>query len=335
MSTDKAPTSTRMRLRARAPSLVICSSATICVAVMGWMMHAPLAPAQPDAPPARATSAAMSPAEAILIGVVEGATEFLPISSTGHLIVTQRLLGARNTDADKGPADAYAIAVQIGAVLAVLVLYRRRLAGLGRGLVTREESGRRLLGAVAIAVTPTVLAGVAFEPLIKSHLLAVEPVLLAWILGGVLILAIAPRLRGVNHGVALELITYRQALVIGIVQCAALWPGTSRSLVTILAALAAGLSLAAAVEFSFLIGFVTLGAATVFEVVKDGGSVVHAYGWTTPIIGAIVAFVTAVCAIRWMVNYLQSHSLAIFGWYRLGIATIVVLLAATALGPPI
>ena len=264
-----------------------------------------------------------------MLGLVEGVTEFLPISSTGHLLVAQRLMDIGTTDATETAADAYAIAIQSGAILAVLLLYRRRLWSMARGVIGRDTDGRRTLIGLVVAVLPATVVALSFEGPIKDHLLEVGPVIGAWIVGGLVILLVAPRLTGSTEGRALEQITARQALIIGVVQCLALWPGTSRSLVTILAALAVGLSMSAAVEFSFLVGFVTLGGATMFEIAKDGSTMVDTFGWVDPIIGLVVAFVSAAIAIKWMVGYLQKHSLAIFGWYRLAVAAVALVLLAT------
>jgi len=151
--------------------------------------------------------------------------------------------------------------------------------------------------------------------------------------GGVLLLVFGDRRhdKEERHRPGLESITARQALIIGAVQVLALWPGTSRSLVTIIAALAVGLSLSAAIEFSFLLGLVTLGAATAYEGLKSGGEVVSTFGVLAPLVGMVVAFLSAVVAIRWMVTYLQRHSLAIFGWYRIGIAALTAALVITSI----
>jgi undecaprenyl-diphosphatase len=276
-----------------------------------------------------ATIDELTPAKAAVLGVIEGVTEFLPISSTGHLLVAQRLMDIGTTDATKDAADAYAISIQSGAILAVVLLYWSRLWSMARGLVGRDLEGRRTLVALVVSVLPAAAVALAFEDPIKDNLLEVGPVIGAWIVGGLVILFVAPRLTGSTGGAPLEQITIRQALIIGIVQCLALWPGTSRSLVTILAALAVGLSLAAAVEFSFLLGLVTLGAATAFEIAKDGSTMIDTFGWVDPIIGLAFAFVSAAIAIKWMVGYLQRHSLAIFGWYRLAVAGAALLLLAT------
>jgi undecaprenyl-diphosphatase len=271
----------------------------------------------------------LTPAKAVVLGLVEGITEFLPISSTGHLLVAQRLMDIGTTDDTKQAADAYAIAIQSGAILAVVLLYWRRLWSMVRGVFGQDPDGRRVTIGLVLSVLPAVVVALAFEDAIKDNLLEAGPVIAAWIVGGLVILFVAPRLTGATSGAPLEQITPRQAIIIGVVQCLALWPGTSRSLVTILAALAVGLSLAAAVEYSFLVGFVTLGGATVFEIANDGQTMIDTFGWVDPLIGLVVAFVSAAVAIKWMVGYLQRHSLAIFGWYRLAVAALALVLLAT------
>ena len=269
--------------------------------------------------------------KAIVLGAVEGITEYLPVSSTGHLVVTQRLLGIGDTSATKDAADTYAIAIQFGAILAVLVLYRKRILSMLRGILGQDPQGRRLLLALLLAFLPAVVIGVLFEKPIKANLLGVGPVIAAWVVGGIVLLVVAPRIRPDRPGLHITSIGWRQALIIGLAQVLAMWPGTSRSLVTILAALAVGTTLAAAVEFSFLLGLMTLGAATLYESAKNGGTVIDAYGWFDPIVGVVVAFIAAVAAVRWMVTWLQTRSLAIFGWERLVVAaaSIALLVAGT------
>ena len=262
--------------------------------------------------------------KAVVLGVVEGVTEYLPISSTGHLVVTQRLLNIGNDSATKDAADSYAIAIQFGAILAVLVLYRRRIMSMIQGVFGRDAEGRRLLISLVVAFIPAVIIGVAFEKPIKAHLLGPVPVVIAWVVGGIVLLVVAPRIKPGRPGLHITDIGPRQALIIGCAQVLAMWPGTSRSLVTILAALAIGTSLIAAVEFSFLLGLMTLGAATLYESAKNSSTVIDAYGVISPLVGIVVAFVAAAAAIRWMVSWLQTRSLAIFGWERIVAAVITV-----------
>lgn len=307
--------------------------------VAGWArttVDAAAAPAtaadsvQPATAPPPTPREELTAPKAVVLGVVEGVTEFLPISSTGHLLITERILDIGTTDATKSAADTYTIAIQLGAILAVLVLYWRRFVSMLEGLVGRSVSGRRILIAVIVAFLPAAVVGAVFEKKIKEHLLQPVPVIIAWAIGGVLLLVFANRWDRRHEGTVLESIELRQALLIGIAQILALWPGTSRSLVTIVAALAVGLALPAAVEFSFLLGFVTLGAATAYDMAKGGRELFTVYGAFTPLLGLVVAFVAAAVAIKWMVGYLQRHSLAIFGWYRLGVAGLALVLVLTS-----
>jgi len=277
-----------------------------------------------------AADSEMTPWKAVVLGVVEGVTEYLPVSSTGHLLVTQRILGIGDTDATKDAADTYAIAIQFGAILAVLVLYRQRIVSILRGLLGQDPDGRRLFLALLAAFLPSVVVGVVGESTIKEHLFGPWPVVAAWAVGGAVVLWLAPRITAERPGFRVTEITWRHGFVIGVAQVLAMWPGTSRSLVTILAALAVGATLAAAVEFSFLLGLMTLGAATLYETAKNGSEVIDAYGWVDPLVGMVAAFVAAVVAVRWMVAWLQTRSLAVFGWERLAAAAVTVVLLATS-----
>jgi undecaprenyl-diphosphatase len=274
--------------------------------------------------------ASLSFGEAVVLGLVEGLTEYLPISSTGHLIVTSRILGLPDSGRAGDALKSYEIAIQGGAILAVLVLYRHRFGTMIDGLRNRSTEGRRLLFALVVAFVPAAILGLIGEKVIKDYLFGVPPVVAAWAVGGVLILVLVAK--GVIDrpgGRPLEALTTRDALVIGLAQVVAMWPGTSRSMVTIVAALLLGYSILAAVEFSFLLGVVTLGAATAYSLVKDGKLMVDTFGLFTPLVGFVVAFLAAVVSVRWMVTYLQRHSLAVFGWYRLAIAAITIVLLAT------
>lgn len=277
-----------------------------------------------------AAEASLSAAHAVVLGLVEGVTEYLPISSTGHLLVTARILGLPEHGRAGDAMKSYEIAIQSGAILAVLGLYRHRFATMIEGVTGRSDQGKRLLVALIVAFVPAAIIGLIGEKVIKDYLFGVGPVVGAWIVGGVLLLVLVRN--GVldrHEGRKLEGLTNRDALIIGCAQVVAMWPGTSRSMVTIVAALLIGFSMAAAVEFSFLLGVLTLGAATAYSVVKDGKLMVDTFGLLTPLIGFVVALVAAWITVRWMVTYLQRHSLAIFGWYRIGVAALVLILLAT------
>jgi undecaprenyl-diphosphatase len=277
-----------------------------------------------------ASESALSVGQAILFGLVEGLTEFLPISSTGHLLVLARILDVGQHGKAEDAIKSYEIAIQAGAILAVAGLYRHRFLTMIEGVTGKSEDGRRVLIGVVIAFVPAAIVGVIFESAIKDVLFGVGPVLIAWVAGGILILVLSRNgVLAPKTGRALEQLTPRHAVIIGAAQVAALWPGTSRSLVTIVAALLLGYSMAAAVEFSFLLGFLTLGAATGYQVLKDGQTMIDVFGWFTPLVGLVAAFLAAVISIRWMVGYLQRHDLSIFGWYRLAIAALVGVLLLT------
>jgi undecaprenyl-diphosphatase len=269
--------------------------------------------------------------QAILLGLVEGVTEYLPVSSTGHLLITQRLLGLEGR-----AANTYAICIQAGAILAVLGLYRERERAMLAGLVGRDAAGRRLAEAIAIAFVPAAVLGLAFDEAIEERLFGPWPIVAAWLAGGVAILVVervrrqrarrlapeAPSPRSVA-GLALADLDARRALMIGLAQCLALWPGTSRSLATIAGGVLVGLGLKAAVEFSFLLGVVTLLAATLYKGLSHGDEMLASYSVSSMLLGFATAWVAAVVSVRWMVSYLERHGLSLFGWYRVGLALVV------------
>lgn len=250
--------------------------------------------------------------QALILGLVEGITEYLPVSSTGHLLIAQRLLGIPESAA----ANGYAIAIQAGAILAVLGIYRQRVAGMVQGVFGRDASGLNLAICIVVAFLPAAIFGVLFDSRIEAVLFGVKPVIAAWVVGGVLILALSGWVKSHREGLDLTHLTWKAALIIGFVQCVAMWPGTSRSLVTILAGLAVGLSMASAVEFAFLLGVLTLTAATAYAGLKEGSGMVAAYGWPALLVGFAAAWVSAALAVKWMVAWLNRHGLALFAWWR-------------------
>lgn len=328
-----APTSRLRRLHRPGPVVAALAVLAVLVAMIGPVAFsrssagaAPVA-AAPDTT-TTAGSGDLTAAKAALLGLVEGVTEYLPISSTGHLLITEKLIKVGQDEADKEAINSYTVIIQLGAILAVLVLSWRRVLSVLQGLVGKSEPGRRLLFALVVAFIPAAVIGKGGESLITDHLLKPWPVVAAWIVGGVALLVLWPRLRE-RPGVALEQLTLRQAGIIGVAQVLALWPGTSRSFVTILAGLAVGLSLSAAVEFSFLLGLLTLGAATAYEALKSGSAVVDRYGTASPLIGIVVAAVAAFVSVRWMVSWLRTKGLEVFGWYRIAAGVVVAVLLIT------
>ncbi len=280
-------------------------------------------------------AATMNPLEAFLLGVIEGVTEYLPVSSTGHLIVAQRFMGIGLEGEDKQAADCFAICIQAGAILAVLGLYWPRVMQMLRGLVGKDAEGLKLVGAMVAGFLPAAVIGIAANDWIEARLFGLKPVVGAWLVGGVGILFVDRWMKrgGGTRGRELAEITWKMALVIGFAQCVAMWPGTSRSLMTIIGGVLVGLRLAAAVEFSFLLGVVTLTAATAKKAVWPieglaerydstfGGALLmwDHYGLLPLLIGVVAATVSAALAVKWMVAYLNRRGLGVFGWYRIAV----------------
>jgi undecaprenyl-diphosphatase len=266
----------------------------------------------------------------LVLGIVEGATEYLPVSSTGHLCVVERLMGIGDQQHERRAADAYAICIQLGAILAVLWLYRTRIGQMLAGLAGRDPAGRRLLMHLLLAFVPAAVLGVSLGRPIKAYLFAPLPIAVAWIVGGLAILVLTRWKAGSDpdRGTELTGLTAGQALAIGMAQALAMWPGISRSLVTIVGGLLLGLRLTAAVEFSFLLGLVTLSAATVWEMLQEGETLLAAYGAGVMAVGLLAAFASALLAVRWMVAFLTWRQLSLFGYYRIAIGLITVALVA-------
>jgi undecaprenyl-diphosphatase len=306
----------------------IVTVALVAVIAFGWV-HRPAGASEGGSRTSAEPHDDLGTGDAIVLGVVEGLTEYLPVSSTGHLLVANRILDIGQNDRTRDAADSYVVVIQAGAILAVLVLYRKRVLRVLEGVVGRDPAGRRLFVALVLAFLPAGIAAVALENPIKDHLFGAGPVVGAWIVGGLAILAWTRWRNRPDGRLDLDGITPRVALLIGVAQILALWPGTSRSLVTILAALALGLSLPAAVEFSFLLGLVTLGAATAFEFVKNGNEIVDTFGAKPVVIGLVFALLSALVAVKWMVTYLQRHDLSVFGWYRIGVGVLTIVLIAS------
>ena len=262
----------------------------------------------------------LGPLEAALLGLVEGLTEYLPVSSTGHLILTSWLLGRTG---DPG-LDAYEIVIQSGAILAVVGLYRGRIVEMLSGLAGRNPAGRQLLINLTVGVLPALVLGVLLEKPIDRWLFHPGPVAAALAVGGLAMLACEPlRRRRVEDGVGLEQLNWRQALAIGLAQCVAMWPGTSRSLATILGGLAAGLRPPAAAEFSFLLALPTLLAATGYSLVKDGPQIAASVTPLSAFVGIAVAMVSAALAVKGFVHWLGHHGLQPFAVYRILLAAAV------------
>lgn len=279
--------------------------------------------------------------QAIILGLVEGITEYLPVSSTGHLILTTALLGLDEPN-EQSAIDAFLIVIQGGAILAVLGLYRARVMQMIRGLRGKDQAGRRLLVNLGIAFLPVAVLGPLLNDTIERYLFRPVPVIAALALGGGVMIVLGPwqrrffRPNEAGDGadapkfVDIEHLTWRSALVIGLLQCLAMWPGTSRSMITIVGGMIIGLRPKQAAEFSFLLALPTLGGACVYKglgnFLGDGSNMFVVLGAKELIVGMIVATIAAAIAVKWLVSYLSRHGLAVFGWYRLILSVVFVVL---------
>jgi undecaprenyl-diphosphatase len=260
--------------------------------------------------------------QAIVLGVVEGLTEFLPISSTGHLILAGSLLGMADAK-----AKVFDIAIQSGAMLAVIIVYWQRLrdtvAGLGH-----SAQARRFVANVAIAFAPAVVLGLAFGKAIKEHLFNAPVVAASFVVGGLIILW-AERQRAATARIeSVDAMTPLDALKVGLAQCVAMIPGTSRSGATIIGGMLFGLSRAAATEFSFYLAVPTLLGAGAYSLYKER-ALLSAADWPLFAVGGIVSFIAAYACVRWLLRYIASHTFVPFAWYRIAFGAVVLLTAWT------
>jgi len=302
--------------------------------------------------PATGDTVRISVWQAAVLGVVEGLTEYLPVSSTGHLILVGDWLGLGRPSDQHGalerkfvasPAvNSFEIVIQLGAVLAVLGLYRRRVGQMvsgvaawsvrlrrdaAPGLSDEQQRGLHLVGVLLVAFLPAAILGYLCHKQIEKHLFGPVPVVCALAVGGVLMIVIEyvcwTRKKGPRLG-QVDRVRYRQAVVIGLAQCLAMWPGTSRSMVTIIAALVVGLDIVAAAEFSFLLALPTLGAATVYSGMIHHAELLQSAGPAGLLVGLAVSAVVAAVAVKWFVRWLTRHGLIPFGVYRIILAGVLI-----------
>ncbi|MBA3902406.1 MAG: undecaprenyl-diphosphatase [Rhodocyclaceae bacterium] len=258
---------------------------------------------------------------ALVLGIVEGLTEFLPVSSTGHLILAGDLLGFND---ERG--KLFEIVIQTGAILAVCWEYRAKIGAVARGLGS-DRGARRFVLNLAIAFMPLAVLGLLFHKAIKAHLFQPVPVALAFILGGIVILW-AERRRHVIRIESVDDLTWRDALKLGLAQAFALIPGTSRSGATIIGGLFFGLSRKAATEFSFFLAIPTLFAATAYQLWKER-ALLNADDIGMWAVGFISAFVSAFLCVRWLLRYISTHDFSFFAWYRIVFGLVVIATAYT------
>lgn len=261
--------------------------------------------------------------KALVMGIVEGLTEFLPISSTGHLILVGDLLGFNN---DKGMV--FEIAIQLGAILAVVWDYRTRLAGVLAG-IGRDPVAHRFVINLFLAFLPLAIIGLLFGQQIKATLFSPIPVATAFIVGGLIILW-AEKMPHSKHIDEVEKMNWQDALVMGFIQAFALIPGTSRSGATIIGGLLYGLSRKAATEFSFFLAVPTLGIASVYELYQHG----HLFTREDIVmfgVGFVASFVSAAIAVRALIRFISRHDFTVFAWYRIVFGLIVLVTAYSGL----
>lgn len=263
----------------------------------------------------------------IIMGVVEGLTEFLPISSTGHLILTGSLL---NLTGEK--FKVFEIAIQAGAIFAVCWEYRSRIASVCQGLIS-DEKARRFALNVFVAFLPAATLGLLFSKQIKFYLFKPVPVALAFIIGGVLILWTEKRQENRRQAhvrciEAMDDMRLTDAIKIGLAQALALIPGTSRSGASIIGGMWFGLSRQVATEFSFFLAIPTLLGATVYSLYKARHELSVA---DLPMfsIGTVAAFISAFFCVRWLLRYISTHNFTIFAWYRIAFGAMILITATT------
>lgn len=266
--------------------------------------------------------------DATIMGIVEGATEFLPISSTGHLIVAGSLLGVHD---ERG--KVFEIAIQIGAIFAVVWAYRERFFS-ALASFTRPGNGQRFFVNLLVAFLPVAVIGLLFNKAIKAVLFNAYGVAAASIVGALVILLVerdsVRERREANARVRdVDAMTWLDALKLGLAQCFGLFPGMSRSGSTLIGGMLFGLSRKAATEFSFFLGVPTLAAASLYSLYKERALLSSA---DMPIfaVGTLVSFIVALFVIRWLIGFIASHSLRAFAWYRIAFG--VAILVAGALG---
>jgi len=254
---------------------------------------------------------------AILLGVVEGLTEFLPVSSTGHLIVASELVGFGGKR-----AEVFTIFIQLGAILSVVWEYRQRLMRVAAGL-PKDPRARGFVLNLALAFLPAALLGLAVHGFISDRLFTPVTVAAALVAGAVLIFVVEGlplRRRTADAGE----VSVRQALLIGCAQCFALWPGFSRSAATILGGMCVGLDRRAATEFSFFLAIPTMFAATVYDLLKN-------FRWLEPgdlawlALSFAISFLVAWASVRWLLRFVSTHSFRVFAWYRLAFGFLILL----------
>lgn len=268
--------------------------------------------------------------QAVIMGIVEGITEFLPISSTGYLILSADVMQFW----DKDKVDLFVVVVQLGAILAVIYDYWGRLWQALMGLITGKAEGlsnpRQLGLSLIVATIPVMIVGFTFADQIKAYLFNPITVAIMLIIGGLLIFYVEKRPKTIVAHEAEE-ISLKTALLIGLFQCLALIPGTSRSGSTIIGALWLGVSRKASAEFSFFLGIPVIIGAALLDLLKHGDVLTSSEDWLVLGVGTVVSFIVALLCIRWLVEWVSRRDFTIFAWLRI-VTGVLVLIAAWGFG---
>ena len=262
--------------------------------------------------------------KALILGIVEGLTEFLPVSSTGHLILVGDLL-----DFNDERGKVFEIAIQTGAMLAIIWEYRRRFGAVLAGLGS-DQGARKFVLNLVVAFMPAAVLGLAFSRYIKAYLFKPVPVALAFIVGGFVILWVERRNKPVVMVESVDDMSWKDALKVGFAQALALIPGTSRSGATIIGGLLFGFSRKAATEFSFFLAVPTLIAAGAYDLFKHR-SLLSAADAGLFAVGFVAAFFSAFLCVRWLLRYIAQHDFVVFAWYRIVFGVLVLLTAWTGM----
>jgi len=270
---------------------------------------------------------AMGYGHAFIYGLVEGVTEFLPISSTGHLVLVREYLSSE--EKNKEALNAYLIVIQAGAIFAVTLIYRKQVLSMILGFLGFDPIGKRLALLVLTAFLPAAILGPILDKNIETYLFGLLPIAIALALGALLMLWAERRRnseqsnRILDQGKTLEDLTFKNSFIIGIMQCVAMCPGTSRSMMTIVGGYVVGLQRKKAAEFSFLLGLVTLTAAAAYKVLTKW-NVMEANLSIGPVFfGCLIAGLSAAFSVFWLVNYLSRNGLMLFVWYRMALSLII------------
>jgi undecaprenyl-diphosphatase len=342
-------------------------SLLLLLVVLGLSGGLAAQPAADSTPPVKKPLAELRARDAMVLGLIEGLTEYLPVSSLGHVMVANQFFGLEGTAQlrdDQGrplwvrppqpkipqgepltvkvAADTFTVVTQIGAILAVGILFRSRFAEIIRGLLGRSPEGRRLLLNLLIAFIPAGIVGFLFNRWILLHLYTIPTFIAAQIAGAALMVYAewwrrrrsrsspealeAQSLRGASihletvPGLDGSRLPLKSALGIGILQCASFWPGMSRSMTTIVGGYFSGMDGPRSGEFSFLLGFFTLSAASLYKAHQSGHAMIEVFGWPHVILGAAIAAIAAMLAVKLFLTYLTRHGLTIFAIYRVAFA---------------